>query len=180
MSDCGRCRPVIKCSGLRYLAVARCALADFGWGSQDAGMKYAKTVCLAALLITLIAWWWSATGCAATVSWLSREDRDWAYVQRSLGGLSLGEPHRAGQRVTIPLLLHFDRATQIDSALLIAEVRAYQIGEEIHLTLVTALAGGSTTPAPLEADLQGVPPGVYRIFYHDPDGSLHELGTVSL
>ena len=119
-----------------------------------------------------------AISCSSMVAKLSAEWRNWGYVQRHMGGVTLGEPLRNGRRVTVPVELHYERATLINSAEVVTDLRVTREGNKVWMTLSTGLAGGDQIP--IELSLPNVKPGTYEFGYRDPSGAMHNLGTIRL
>src|SRR5690348_30493 len=102
---------------------------------------------------------------------------------RQLGGITVGTPRPAGQGwVRIPIRFeapYWERRAQSLPPKVhrtIAEVDGTRI--YLRVILVTGLA--RKADAPREASCRPSRSGPHEIYYRDPDGTLHRVGTVSL
>jgi hypothetical protein len=118
----------------------------------------------------------AANGCESLVSRASEEDASWKYVVEAWGGLSVGEPVVAGEKVHLPLKIQNGKVSRIDSAVCVGnEVKTAVRGKTIALTLTRCLCSSScSAPAPdLQADFSRPLPGNYEIVYQGPDGQVN-------
>ncbi len=143
------------------------------WGAMHEGKPTHRRTILLCTVVGLLL----VASCSSMVGKLSVEWRDWGYVQRCMGGVTLGEPRRHGDRVTVPVELHYERATVVDSALVPGGLRVATEGMKIWITLSTRLAGGDRVPLELSFWAE---PGEYEFGYKDPSDVTHILGTIRL
>ena len=110
--------------------------------------------------------------------------RDWQFVQ-SVGGLAVGTPQRdARKHAILPLRCDVSglqtitvRPTALNSGLFCDSPAVRIHSTSVLITLRTTLAGKGSALCP-PADLGKIADGEYSIFYRDPDGKQHPLGTI--
>lgn len=111
-------------------------------------------------------------GCVAVAQMATAERQPLSYV----GDVSLGTPVIAGRRVTVPVSFSGGEWLR-NSAIIPYRIDSQIVDQEIAMTVITAIAGNGS-PAPAAIVLKGVSPGVYPVFYRDPDGSRHQLSQI--
>ena len=135
-------------------------------------------ICLAAILLVLI----PLTAFAGVLP----ERQTWAYMQ-SLGGISIGDPYREEGMWSLPISCDVSgskkitvKPTLLNSALATAETEAAVEGNAIYVTIVTSMMSHNKGSLCKPAALGGLPNGDYSVFYRDPDGTRHALGSLSI
>jgi hypothetical protein len=108
--------------------------------------------------------------CTATTT----EDRDWAFMQ-SVGGLSIGQPHRANEKVYLPVACDVSglttitvKPTTMNSGLVVRDVRASRRGAAVYIWVRTSLPHGKDGQPCGTAELGDLPPGKYTVYYGKP------------
>lgn len=112
-------------------------------------------------------------GCSAIMQHTSARQVPLCYF----GQISVGVPVVEQSSVVVPLTL--SEAPPINSALAPYRIKAHISGNEIDMTIVTALVGDGS----LKKDqlvLSDVSPGDYTVFYRDPDGTRHKLSQITI
>jgi hypothetical protein len=125
---------------------------------------------------------------SALPSCAGRISRDWQFVQ-SVGGIAVGVPVR-GNDGSVVLPVHCDvsglqavtqQPAAMNSALScdapIVRVRSQSVSITLRTSLANGRSSGSRCP---DANLGGIPPGRYSVYYASPDGSEHPLGTIEV
>jgi len=137
-------------------------------------MKILHSISFAALVVIL-------SGCSGPFT----EHRDWRFVQ-SVGGMAIGQPQRkSSSRYSLPVECNVSglRAitvppTTINSVLMCAGFDVRKDGSDVYLTLRTSLFGRSSQCKAIS--LGRLIPGTYSVYYRDPNGTSHSLGTFTI
>jgi hypothetical protein len=124
---------------------------------------------------------------AGVFDWVTARKASWDYVQAT-GGLKIGEPVQRENRWMLPVEYeaHGTRAvtrrpTALNSAPHTWKAKIVRKDARLHLTVVTALAGGNDElTAFRETSLKGIPPGRYEVFYGREAVSERALGTIEI
>lgn len=135
-------------------------------------MKY---LTIAILLLT------AAIAHSGLVGFLTKESRDWAFIQ-SVGGMKVSLKENklivdcnvsGTKKVTT-------EPRMINSGIVVRKVVHKQVGKTIHLTVVTSVVekGLSATCKPIH--LSKYPAGTYTVQYLDRDKTTHELGKITI
>jgi hypothetical protein len=103
----------------------------------------------------------------------------WEYVNDALGGMQLGAPRSAGGGMILPVNFFIRQPVAVDSAAMVKDIRATVRGDEIEVAVFACLADNHT-PWKSEVSIPGARPVRYTVWYLDPDGKRHAMGTLDL
>ena len=102
------------------------------------------------------------------------EDRDWSFMQ-SVGGVSIGQPHRAKGKVYLPVQCDVSGLTtitvkpsSINSGLVVRDIRASRDGATVYVWVRTSLPHKKDGQPCGTAELGDLPQGKYTVFYGKP------------
>lgn len=126
-----------------------------------------------------------ATFLSGIVCWLSATHRPWDFIQR-VGGIEIRQPVYQGQRLVLPVNCNVSGLkritcppTQLNSGLVIRSVSAESSGSDIWISVVTCLPDSGRAAGGIHyADLSGLRPGSYHVYYGDPPDRAHPVGAV--
>ena len=112
-------------------------------------------------------------GCGAVVESATRQPRPLSYV----GRVVLGAPQLDADRVTVPITFEGGEWFR-NSALVPSGVETTVADRSIFITVSSALPRGNARLSQLTLPHLGA--GSYSVIYRDPDGSLHEIGSIEI
>ena len=136
---------------------------------------------LAALLLGLVLI--LASACRQATA----QTRDWSFIQAT-GGISISDPVKSDGHTRLPVIYDpsgltavTQQPTGLNSALTVYKIKAVQDKDRITLHIVTALIskGGHSGPVH-HADLAGIPPGAYTVYYETAGDPGKYLGKITL
>jgi hypothetical protein len=112
-------------------------------------------------------------GCGAAVQLATREPRPMSYVGRVI----LGSPRLDSDRITVPIKFEGGEWSR-NSALVPCGIETAVADRSIFITVATALSAGDAWPS--QITVPHLAAGSYSVIYRDPDGSLHEVGSIEV
>lgn len=124
---------------------------------------------------------------ASLLGWLTSETRDWQFVVAT-GGIRIGSPiEKDGKRL---LPVEYDasglttvtcKPTTMNSGVAVRKITVAREGKAIVLKVVTQIAEKTNaTGSRHYADLSGIPPGTYEVFYGMAGDSEKRLGQIEI
>jgi hypothetical protein len=143
-------------------------------------MKKALPVLLALTL--------AASAPAGVLGWLTASSRMWPFIQQT-GGIKIAEPVIKHGRLVLPV--EYDAAGQkaitcqptlVNSGLVVRSVQArLKANHQIVIWVVTQVVEKDTLTGWLHyAELKGIPPGTYEVYYADAGDPEKFLGKVAV
>jgi hypothetical protein len=130
---------------------------------------YIKTLLVVSLLVISPL----ASACGFISGLFTSEKVPLSYV----GTISFQKPITEGNETRITLTFSGGKWGE-NSGIVLKNVRSRLDGHEIHLTVVTCVAGGDARNA--ELSLQGLSSGKYKLIYENPDNTEVPLGDIDI
>jgi hypothetical protein len=131
---------------------------------------------------------WAAPAHAGLLDWFVSRSADWNFIQ-STGGIRILTPVTVGGKLLLPVLYDASgmsnitcEPTAVHTGVVVDKIKVSQSGTNIVIRVTTCLRKdmGSTVGEGRYhyADLSGIPPGSYQIFYGRADDPTAVLGQI--
>ena len=138
---------------------------------------------LAAILLAPLV----SVSCSRAVTWGSTTPASWSYVEKSWGGIALGNPTIEADRVDLPFRLGVHEVERVDSGICIRRLTGrFDKGRAI-VRFDKYICEGSHRTTPIEqsakdfvARLDKPAPGKYDVVYDDVSAGFPKLGEVEV
>ena len=141
-----------------------------------------------AVIAIFILWAAPVPARAGLFDWFVSKSADWNFIQ-STGGIRILTPVTIGGKLLLPVLYDASgmsnitcEPTAVHTGVVVDKIKVSQSGTNIVIRVTTCLRKdmGSTVGEGRYhyADLSGIPPGSYQIFYDRADDSATVLGQI--
>lgn len=125
------------------------------------------------------------TSHATILGWFTSQERDWEFVKRT-GGIRISKPIIKDGIKVLPveydpsgLRTVTQKPVTMNSGLVVRKIKLKRKGTQIIIRVVTQLAGeGGRAWPPHYADLEGILPGKYHVFYETAGDAEKSLGEI--
>ncbi|MCM0084541.1 hypothetical protein L4X63_23485 [Geomonas sp. Red32] len=127
------------------------------------------------------------TAHAGVMGWFTSEVRDWEFIQKT-GGLRVLAPVKREGKLLLPVEYDVSGLTTIttkpimmNSGQSVRKIDCKREGTAILIVVKTQIAEKGVSAEPLHyADLDGAPPGTYKVFYGAPYVPADGLGVIEI
>ncbi len=129
----------------------------------------------------------TATLHASVIGWLTSDSQDWDFVQKT-GGIRISNPIEKDGNTILPveydvsgLTTITQKPTLINSGMTVRKIGFKRNGAQIIIRVVTQVAEKGTHAGPIHyADLDGLPPGKYQVYYGTAGDAGRFLGEIEI
>jgi len=114
-------------------------------------------------------------GCGTMVEFATREAQPLSYV----GQVQFGQVALEEGRMTVPLTYVGGHWLK-NSAIVPVDVQCRVADNEIEMTVLTAVHGGTRSGSGRRLEFPTTTKGKFKVYYRDPDGTRHPIGELTL
>jgi hypothetical protein len=136
----------------------------------------------AAILLVLV-----SVSCNRAVTWVTTSPAPWSYVEKSWGGIAVGNPTMEAGRVALPFRLFVHPVEHVDSAVCVRRAAGRVEGGRVLIRLDKSICEAGHRPRTAEerandsvVQLGRPAPGRYAVVYDDAGAGFPRIGEVEV